>query len=149
MESKADRVLECFNNAECFNCAQAMLTTYCEDLGLKKETAFKLACGFGAGMGRLGHTCGAVSGAYMVIGLKHGLFELGDLTPREKTYALVQEFEKRFLAKNHSTICRELVQADFLRDDRSVFMEKVLRICPGLLEDAAGILEDLLFEQNV
>ena len=144
MESSVEKVLECFNNAECFNCAQAMLTTYCEDLGLAKETAFKLACGFGAGMGRLGHTCGAVSGAYLVIGLKYGHFLLGDLEPREKTYGLVQEFERRFVEKNRSTICRELVKADFLRDDRDEFMEKVLKICPGLLRDATEILEDLL-----
>ncbi|MCL1906197.1 MAG: C-GCAxxG-C-C family protein [Clostridiales bacterium] len=148
MESRVEQVLECFNNAECFNCAQAMLTTYCEDLGLTKETALKLACGFGAGMGRLGHTCGAVTGAYMVIGLKHGHFVQEQLERREKTYALIQEFEKRFAEKNRTTVCRELVQADFLHDDKTLFMEKVQKICPELLKDAVGILEDLLFAEK-
>lgn len=144
MVSRAEKVLQCFDNAQCFNCAQAMLTTFCEELGLTKETAFKLASGFGAGMGRLGYTCGAVTGAYMVIGLKHGHYMQGDVESRDKTYALVQEFEKRFVEKNRSTICKELVQADFLHDDKAEYMEKVLKICPALLTDATEILEDLL-----
>ena len=97
MISRADEVLKCFDNGEKFNCTQAILSTYCEDFGLDKVTALKLACGLGAGMGRLGHTCGAVSGAYLVIGLKHGKYLLEDEESKEKTYALVQEFESKFV----------------------------------------------------
>jgi C_GCAxxG_C_C family probable redox protein len=34
--------------------------------------ALKIASGFGGGMGRLAETCGAVTGAFMVLGLKYG-----------------------------------------------------------------------------
>ena len=55
-----------------WNCAQSVLGVFCEDCGLDRETAMKLASGFGAGMARKQEVCGAVSGAIMVIGLKHG-----------------------------------------------------------------------------
>jgi C_GCAxxG_C_C family probable redox protein len=118
------------------------------DLGLDKETAFKLACGLGAGMGRLGHVCGAVSGAYLVIGLKHGNFLLGDEKSKEKTYALVQEFERRFVERNQTTICRELLQVDLLHGDKMTIKERVLDICPRVVKDAAEILESLLFDNE-
>ena len=50
--SKIDEALQCFN--EGFNCAQAVISAYCEPLGLDKKTALKVSCGFGAGMGRMG-----------------------------------------------------------------------------------------------
>jgi C_GCAxxG_C_C family probable redox protein len=145
MKNRIDEALECFDRGEKFNCAQAILSTYCEDLGLDKETALKLACGLGAGMGRLGHTCGAVSGAYLVIGLKHGHYILKDKESKEKTYALVQEFERRFNERNQTTICRELLQVDLLHDDKKTINEQVNRICPRAVKDAAEILESILF----
>ena len=148
MESRVAHVLKCFNNGKDFNCTQAILSTYCEDFGLDKETALKIACGLGAGMGRLGHTCGAVSGAYLVIGLKHGRFTLEDTEAKEKTYAVVQEFEKRFIERNKTSICRELLQADLLRDDKKMLEARVLEICPRVVKDAAEILESLLFTTN-
>ena len=49
------------------NCAQSVLTAFSDELGLDRNTALRLARGFGGGMGRTGKTCGAVTGAYMVI----------------------------------------------------------------------------------
>ncbi|MDR0249996.1 MAG: C-GCAxxG-C-C family protein [Burkholderiales bacterium] len=142
--------MECFDNGKGFNCAQSVVSAYCEGFGLDKEVALKLACGLGAGMGRLGHTCGAVSGAYLVIGLKHGNFLLEDKASKEKTYALVREFEKRFSERNRTTICRELLQVDLLNDDKQMVNERFLEICPCLVKDAAEILEFifLLNEQD-
>ena len=74
-----------------FLCAPAVLSTYGEQLGLEKALALKMACGFGAGIGRMGRTCGAVTGAVMVIGLKHGQVNLVDAESREKTYTSVKE----------------------------------------------------------
>jgi hypothetical protein len=35
-----------------YNCAQSVLFSFCDDLNLDKNKALKIACGFGAGMGR-------------------------------------------------------------------------------------------------
>ena len=70
-----------------FNCSQSILSTYCTQYGLDRDIALKLATGFGGGMGRLGRTCGAVSGAFMVIGLKYGMGLNNDTEAKEKTWA--------------------------------------------------------------
>ena len=134
-QSKAKDAVACFN--EGFNCSQAILSTYCEALGLNRETALKLACGLGAGMGRLQETCGAVSGAYLVIGLKCG-------NDKEKTYALVREFARRFEARNKTANCRALLGVDLTGGDKQTAMERVKRVCPKMVQDAAEILESIL-----
>jgi C_GCAxxG_C_C family probable redox protein len=130
-----------------FLCAPAVLSTYSEQLGLEKALALKIACGFGAGIGRLGKTCGAVAGAVMVIGLKDGQVNLADEESREKTYTLVRQFVDRFAALHGSIECRELIGYDLsnsseleLARENGVFQNK----CPSFVYDAARILEDVL-----
>ena len=54
-----------------FNCAQAVACTYCDLLGYKEEDIFRMTEGFGAGMGGMQATCGALSGAVLLAGLKN------------------------------------------------------------------------------
>jgi len=137
-----NEAIECFNNG--FNCAQAILSTYCEQFGLDGETARKLSCGFGAGMGRLGETCGAVTGAYMLIGLKYGQSSVGDSEAKERTYRLIQEFSRQFIEHNQSTNCRELLGVDLLHGDKQLAGQRVQTVCPKAVKDAAEILENIL-----
>ena len=53
-----------------YNCAQAVVAAFAEDLGIDLETARALGAGFGAGMGTMGATCGALCGAQIVLGLR-------------------------------------------------------------------------------
>jgi C_GCAxxG_C_C family probable redox protein len=92
-----------------FVCAPAVLSAYSEQFGLEQELALKIACGFGGGIGRMGRTCGAVTGGVMVVGLKHGQASLADEESRQETYKSVREFIDRFTALHGSTICRELI----------------------------------------
>ena len=96
-------------------CSQAILTAYGPTLGLDETLALKIACPFGGGMARMGGTCGAVTGAFMVIGLKHGRVSATDEQAKEKTYEIVREFVERFTSRNGSMVCRELLGYD-LRD---------------------------------
>lgn len=132
--SKVDNAIGYFNQN--LNCAQAVLTAYCEDLGLDKDTAQKLACGFGAGMGRLQETCGAVTGAYMVLSLKYG-------TDKEITYKKIREFSQKFKERNKTTNCKELLNIDMVTGDKIIAKERVRLICPKMVKDAAEILEEL------
>jgi hypothetical protein len=52
---------------EGFSCSQAIVAAYAPSLGLDRDTALKIASGFGGGMGRLAETCGAVTGSFMVL----------------------------------------------------------------------------------
>ena len=141
--SKVGEAVSCFGNG--FNCSQAIFATYCEDFGLDKSTALKIACGLGAGMGRLQETCGAVSGAYLLIGLKHGRHSKDGASAKEKTYALVREFSELFKERNKTTSCRELLGVDLTTGDARVAAERVETICPKVVRDAAEIIEQLLF----
>jgi C_GCAxxG_C_C family probable redox protein len=127
---KEQIALEFFNSG--FNCSQAVLTSFAEDLGLNKETTLRIACGFGAGMGRLQETCGAVTGAYMVIGCKHGKYQEWDDEAKENTYAKVQEFSNKFIAKFETTQCKDLIKCDIRTEEgRKYFKENNIneKIC--------------------
>ena len=142
MKSRVNETVECFNSG--FSCSQALLSTYCEDLGLDKETALKISCGLAAGMARLGHTCGAVTGAYLVISLKYGKYLLDDNVSKEKTFELIQEFDKRFIEKYGTTNCKELLSVDLRDGDKDFASQQVKALCPGFVRDAAEILESIL-----
>jgi len=133
-----------------FHCAPAVLSTYSEQLGLEKALALKIACGFGAGIGRMGRTCGAVTGALMVIGLKYGQVNLADEESSQRTYTLVKEFIDRFTALHSSIECKELIGYDLsdsgelsLARKSGVFQNK----CPSFVYDSALILEEVLHLQ--
>ncbi len=143
--SKAEEAKKQFEKG--FHCAPAILSTYSKQFGLDKALALKIACGFGAGIGRMGRTCGAVTGALMVIGLKHGQVNLADQESSQRTYTLVREFINRFTTTHGSIECKELIGYDLsdsselsLARDSGVFQKK----CPGFVYDAACILEDVL-----
>lgn len=142
---KSECANQCFLNG--FNCAQAVFSTYSGDLGLEAETALKISCGFGAGMAYTGETCGAVTGALMLIGLKNGKVRAEDEAAKEKTYALVQEFAHRFIDVHGSLKCKDLLGYDISHtDELNVAREKQLfnTVCPRYVVDACVIVEELL-----
>ena len=63
MKTRSELALKKFLSG--YNCAQAVLFSFCDDLGFEQNTALKLACGFGAGMGRKQAVCGAISGGIL------------------------------------------------------------------------------------
>jgi C_GCAxxG_C_C family probable redox protein len=69
-----------------FNCAQSVLSEFAPQFGLDRDTAMKLACGFGSGMGRSGNMCGAVTSGILVLGLKNGMMDPESQEDKEKTY---------------------------------------------------------------
>lgn len=140
--NRVNEVLASFSGG--LYCSQAIFSAYCEDFGLDKETAIKLSCGLAAGMARLGATCGAVTGAYLVISLKYGNHLPGDKESIEKTFALIQEFDKQFTNKHGSTNCLELLDVDLRHGDKSLASKQVKEICPGLVKSAIEILESIL-----
>jgi C_GCAxxG_C_C family probable redox protein len=130
-----------------FSCAPAVFSAYSEQFGLEKELALKIACGFGGGIGRTGRTCGAVTGAVMVIGLKHGQADVTDEDSRKETHKLVRKFIDKFTKLHGSIECRELIGYD-LSDSAELKLAKKNKVfqnkCRGFVYDSARILEDVL-----
>jgi len=129
------------------NCAQTILSTYCDVFGMDHLLALRLAQGFGRGMGRGENNCGSVSGAYLVIGLACKLSVEDPRKTVDKTYELIQEFNRLFSALHSSLVCRDLLGMDIstpegLAEARSkgIFTTR----CPVFVKDSARILETLL-----
>jgi len=93
---------------EGFSCSQALLSIYGTQLGLNREMALKVSGAFGGGMGRMGETCGAVTGAFMIIGLKYGKTRIKDEQTKEK--------------KLVTTLCPKFVQ------DAAEIIEQILGV---------------------
>jgi C_GCAxxG_C_C family probable redox protein len=137
---------------EGFSCSQAILSPFGEQFGLNRDTALKLAAGFGGGMGRMAGTCGAVTGAFMVLGLKYGATSPDDKQAKELTYEKVREFAARFNEKNGSLDCRELLGYDISSPAGYQIVkdkELISTLCPNYVLDAAGILEEMLKDVRI
>ena len=128
------------------NCSQAILATYGEALGLPPETALRVACGFGGGM-RRADVCGAVTGALMVLGLRHGPTSCPGQPQKNETYAQVQAFHARFAERQGTVMCRDLLGCDISTPDgqQKAQAEQLFKtICPEAVKMAAEILEEML-----
>jgi C_GCAxxG_C_C family probable redox protein len=133
-----------------YGCAQAVLASFAGDFGLDERLALKLATGFGSGMGRMCDVCGALTGAFMVIGLKYGK-ETTDGTrygnETETTYRLVAEVATKFKQRNGSIFCRDLIGHDLMDPaERAKVIELGLfkTTCRKCILDAVEILEATL-----
>jgi C_GCAxxG_C_C family probable redox protein len=143
--SKVNDADTCFK--EGFACSQSVLSAFAAEFGLNREKALRVAGAFGGGMGRMGKTCGAVTGAFMVIGLKYAKLRPEDNQTREKAYELVKEFVKRFQERNGSIECRKLLGHDISTPEGyKIIYEKGLtkELCPSFVQDAVEILEQIL-----
>ncbi|MBR5528605.1 MAG: C_GCAxxG_C_C family protein [Clostridia bacterium] len=145
--SHAQRAVELFEKG--YNCAQAVFTAFCDVMGLEEEAALRLSSSFGGGMGRMREVCGAVSGAFMVLGMLYGY---SDLDPESKKahYALIRGAAEKFKEQNGSIICRELLSGAGVDSSAGGEPEKRTeayykkRPCRELVEIAAQIVDDII-----
>lgn len=146
---------EKMNNAEIavtlfkegFSCSQAIFSSFSEELNLDKNTALKISDSFSGGMGRMAFTCGTVTGAFMVIGLKYGRTSASDEKAKQKTTELVRKFAEKFKERNKFLDCKALLNCDISTAKGSEYVKKhnlTRKICPKFVADSADILEEIL-----
>ena len=106
------------------NCAQAVVHTYADVAGIDEATAMHIAAAFGAGMGNMEGTCGALVGTGLVLGL----------VCKDKVQAMkrMRQVMTAFQQRNGATQCRLL---------KGVGTKEPLRECPDCVADAAEFLE--------
>ncbi|MBN1182915.1 MAG: C_GCAxxG_C_C family protein [Bacteroidales bacterium] len=149
MTDKPTKSVGYFKNR--FNCSQSVFATFAEDLGIDVDSALKIACGLGAGIGRMQKTCGAVTGAILALGLKYGKGLHDDESKKAKAYLMAMKFIEEFTALHKSTECLELIGHDMKTevgmkaiDENNLFVN----VCAKLVKDATTITEKLLKEQE-
>ncbi len=93
-----------------YNCAQAVVMAFADELELEETFCAKISSSFGGGMGRMREVCGAVSGMLMVAGLLYGYDgpETGDI--KKNHYARVQALAEQFRQEAGSIVCREILK---------------------------------------
>ncbi len=143
---KSEKAVELFNGG--YNCSQAVVGAFAEELGLDLKTALMLSSSFGGGMGRMREVCGAVSGMFMVAGMKYGYSDPKDTAAKTAHYKLIQHLAEKFKERNRYIICRQLLGLEgqdnsYVPSERTAEYYKK-RPCAELVRDAAEILEEYM-----
>ncbi len=128
-----------------------VILSFADILNIDEETALRMASGFGGGMGRLQQTCGAVTGAFMVIGFLRGNYKDDDDEAKEITNHLIQEFSHKFIESHGSINCKTLIKFDINTQEgmeqankADVFNKK----CTNFVKLAVELLEETLLKSN-
>ncbi|MEA3462082.1 MAG: C-GCAxxG-C-C family protein [Bacteroidota bacterium] len=129
-----------------YNCAQSVVLSFADDLKFSKELAQKMAAGFGGGMGKTQETCGAVTGAIMVLGILKGEEVNNNDELKASAYGAVKDLTRDFVAEFKSTKCRDLIGCDLNTPEGSAkFKDEniMVTICADCVKKAVEIVEDL------
>ena len=111
------------------NCAQGVTMTFADALGISENTAFGMGACFGSGMG-MGATCGAITGALMILGLA-GL--------QADASALLKK-----VRENHDgmTDCKDLLRVNTKKGNPRK------QHCDGMVYELVGLTEQILRERG-
>ena len=135
MDTRVEKNME--KKKQGYNCAQSVACTYCDMVGVDEKVMFQMTEALGAGMGNMEGACGAVSAACVLAGMKNSTGNLQSPDSNKDTAKLSAAIVSKFIEKNQSVICKEL---------KGVETGKALRSCPGCIQDAAAIAEEVLFQ---
>ncbi|MCB2207745.1 MAG: C-GCAxxG-C-C family protein [Bacteroidetes bacterium] len=142
--SKPQKAIEAFRKGS--NCAQSVLSVYTDELQFDVELSMEISSGFGAGMGRLQETCGAVTGAFMVIGIYNSKKYTEPEKGKEESIRMIQQFNEAFKDSNAATKCSELLNCDLKTAvGQHYFTSNKLseKVCEKCVASAIEIVEKL------
>lgn len=146
MSERTEKALEIFGPEHC-SCSQAVAVAFGDSVGMEEAMAMSVARGFGGGIGRFGLTCGAVTGALMVLGLKASQIEPDEKKAKAKAYEMAGEFRSRFEGKHGTMECKSLVGIDLSTEEGQKINseQKITRtLCPEFVRTASEILDDMV-----
>lgn len=143
LKPKMEKTLKAIENFKTLNCAQSVLLSFADDVRLEEKTALRIALGFGGGMG-MGETCGAVTGAYMVLGMKAHSGGKSYQELKDETKAAVRRFNSLFTERHGALSCKRLLGVDISTPEGAeAAQENQLfdTLCPKFVASASEILE--------
>lgn len=130
-----------------YNCAQSLLLPFMKHYGISEEDGLRFASVFGSGMGRMQETCGAVTGAFMVLGLEYGFVNPKDLKQREFLLEKTREFVQKFKNEHGTIKCKDLLTYDINTEEgQKKHKEENQRefICKKCVKYSAKTLEEMI-----
>ncbi|HAP55133.1 MAG TPA: hypothetical protein DCQ16_04225 [Spirochaetaceae bacterium] len=127
------------------SCSQAVFTAFAPDFGLDEGIAHRLSSGLGGGMGRLGHSCGAITGGVLALSMIYGSESGAHQAAKLKTYEEVTNLFAAMEAIHGSSQCKVLLEgADLWKaEDREAMKAKGLsdKVCNALIADVVRYVE--------
>ncbi len=141
--NREEKAIELFNQG--YNCAQSVFCAYAEDLKIDIDQAAHIASSFGGGMGHLGEACGALTGAFMALGLELGYGHPVDKAVKTKFYADIKQIGEAFRIAKGSTRCDDLMELNKAMPKLFV-NEKPVKECEHLVRQAIRLAEE--YRQN-
>lgn len=145
MITKKEKAVESFKSG--MNCAQSVLLAYSDQYKFDDNLAFQISSGFGGGMGRLQKTCGAVTGAFMILGIHNCEKYSNHSLQTENNRNMIQEFNRRFLQKYDSLECKEIIKCDLNTPEGQQYSKDQNvkeNICTKCIMDSIDIVDTLL-----
>lgn len=132
MEKRIQNALD--NHKKGYNCSQSVACAFCDLVGVEEDLMFRMMEAYGLGMGNMQGTCGALSGAIAVLGMKNstGCQQIGS---KKDSYAKAKVMMEKFAEMNQSVLCKEI---------KGMTGGPVLRTCDGCIEDAARLIAEYL-----
>lgn len=135
---RAARAVDCHQKG--YNCAQAVACAFADQTDLEEKTIFRMAEGLGLGMGGMRGTCGAISAAALLCGLKHSTAHLEAPDSKAVSYEYAQACLARFEERYGTLRCQELRGGDGEEP-----LEVIRRRCDGYIAAAVEIAADVLY----
>ena len=145
MNTTKDIAIQSFRSG--MNCAQSVVTAYADRLNFDPDLAAGLSCGFGGGMGRLQQTCGALTGAFMVLGIHNSRLFSDRAELKNRTYTQVREINEKFAQSQGATDCRSLLGCDLQTDEGMQFHKDTNQskmICEKCIAASIELLDEIV-----
>jgi C_GCAxxG_C_C family probable redox protein len=140
-------VTKSIENFEGMNCHQAVLCSFGPEYKLSEEMCFQIGLCYGGGMASQGKTCGAVTGAYTVIGLWAARQDLDRSDQRMIAREKALEFTRLFIESKGSSDCKTLLGYNLSNPQEATIVTNLnlyQTICSKIVGDASSILEKIL-----
>jgi len=128
---------------EGYACSQSVLLTFASQFELDEKTAKLIASTSGGGMGRLREKCGAVTGGFMVLGLKYGNEDPGDMETKLAAYRKVRNLNHLVEEIHGTTNCGEILKKFATEADIAERKHHKI-ICRRVVGDVTEQLYDLI-----
>lgn len=133
---------------EGYACSQSVLLAFSEEFKLDENMAKLISSTFGGGMGRLREKCGAITGGFMVLGLKYGNLDPKNMDTKLAAYRKVRELNKKVEAVYETTVCAEILKKHTTEAEVADRKHHKI-ICRRIVGDVAEMVYEMIHPENI
>lgn len=137
MEKRIEKAMK--GKEKGYTCCQCVVMAISDLIDIDETIIFKIAEGFGGGVGGLQEICGVVSAMAMTAGLVNSSGGIEQNTSKDQTIELTKEWAKEFIEINKTVICREL---------RGTITGIAISDCDDCIKDGVRILTKNIYKIN-